>query len=133
MSELAPEFLFVDKDPEADDIRKLLRELHELEVVDRTAKLFAGLAMLEPAVRLSMNLCTLSDIMSERPVSNVLVDGLTRGEHNALLELDVLGATTDSRITARALLNVKERWIMVKTLGGLFKSHREMEGGYLRV
>jgi len=133
LNELSPEYLFIDGDPTTDEIRDLLKELGAVSVSARTGRLFAGLALLPPAVRLSLNLSRLMDIMSQLDVTNVLDDGLTLDERNALLEMDVQGLTTASRTTARALLNVKERWIAVKTSAGLFKSCRDTEGGYLQL
>lgn len=127
------EYLFVEGDPTVNDIRKLLKELEAAGISGSTGRLFAGLSLLPPAMRLSLNLSKLADIMAERNVSDVLEEGLLQDEWNALLELDVQGLTQEARTTARALLNVKERWIMAKTLSGLFKSCRDTEGGFLQL
>ena len=128
-----PEFLFIESEPTIEEIRELLSELSEVGVTERTGKLFAGLSILPPAMRLSLNLSKLSDLMAEHSVTNVLEEGLLLNERNALLELDAQGLTMRARITARALLNVKERWIMAKTLSGIFKSCREAEGGFIKL
>jgi len=133
LNDLSPEYLFIDGDPTTDEIRSLLTELGEVSISGRTGKLFAGLSLLPPAMRLSLNLGKLMDIMSQQDVTNVLDDGLMLDERSALLEMDVQGLTIESRTTARALLNMKERWITVKTLAGLFKSCRHTEGGYLQL
>jgi hypothetical protein len=131
ISTTTPEFLFIEEEPDTEDIRNLLRELQLVGVTERTGKMFAGLSVLPPAMRLSLNLSKLSDILTDHEVSNVLEDGLLLSERSALFELDVQGLTVKSRTTARAMLNVKERWIMVKTLSGLFKSCRDTEGGFI--
>jgi len=93
--------------------------------------LFAELAVTPPAARLGRNLGVLAGILSERSVAVVLEDGLLLDERNALLELEIQGVTQDSRATSHALLNVKERWIMVKTLSGVFGAARGTEGGFI--
>jgi len=53
-------------------------------------------------------------------------------EINALLELDRMRFTDESRITARGMLCVKERYAMVKGLRGYFNSARNEEDSQLR-
>jgi len=131
--DVTPEYLFIEGDPSVEEIRIFLKELEVVGISERTGRLFAGLSLLPPAMRLSLNLSKLADIMADHSVINVLEEGVLLDERNALLELDVQGLTTGSRTTARALLNVKERWIMAKTLSGLFKSCRDTEGGFIQL
>ena len=133
LNDLSPEYLFIEGDPTTGEIRKLLTELEAVGVSPRTGRLFAGLSLLSPAQRLSLNLGKLMDVMAQHNVTNVLEDGLLLDERNALLELDVQGLTTQARVTARALLHVKERWIASKTLSGIFKTCRDVEGGFLQL
>ncbi|HHA18904.1 MAG TPA: hypothetical protein ENK70_04280, partial [Methylophaga sp.] len=110
----SPEFLFIDKDATTDDIRNLLEEMTLVGVSDQTAQLFGSLSILSPVDRLSLNITKIVSILREREIksNDVLNDGLLDVERDALLELDVQGFTDDVRITARCMLNVKERWII---------------------
>lgn len=130
-NQLTPEFLFVEDDPTTDDIRLFLSELADVGTSEVTKMLFVELSVLNPAERLYRNVSTVAGILSQHHVVNVLDEGVLLDERNALIELDVLGFTVKSRIVARALLNVKERWIMVKTTSGIFRSAREAEGGFI--
>ena len=62
--------------------------------------------------------------MRSRKVRDILKEGLSPLESQALLDLDECGLSERDRITARSLMNVKERWIMAKCTGGLFNRNR---------
>lgn len=131
-SDMNPEFLTIEHEPTLEEIRSLLHELKEVGVTERTGRLFASMSLLKPAERLATNLGALASIMAEQNVTNVLEDGLLFDERSALLELDVQGVTIESRITARALLHVKERWFVAKATSGFFATCRE-EGGFIQL
>ena len=119
-----PEYLHITADPTSDDMRVLLQCMIDANVSELTAKLFGVLVQLAPSDRLALNIRKAAAIMAERRIKDVLQDGLVPEEAQALVELDTLCFPDDVRRTARALLNVKERWIMSKCLGGLFNRAR---------
>jgi hypothetical protein len=119
-----PEYIHIDKDPTLEDIRGLLTELSTINMSESTASLFANLSVVQPNFRLALNLKKALNILADRRVSDVLKDGLTDRETDALMEIDRKHLSEESRTTARALLNVKERWLLSKALSGVFAKSR---------
>lgn len=119
-----PEYIHIDKDPTLEDIRSLLIELGTIKVSESTASLFAHLSVIQPNFRLALNLKKALNILADRRVSDVLKDGLTDMETDALIEIDRKHFSEESRTTTRALLNVKERWLLSKALSGVFAKSR---------
>ena len=128
-----PEFIVVKTKPKASEIRILLREMEEKGADEDTVKLFAALAVTRPAMRLAGNMHTMLEILKNRPIKHILSDGLMAFESEALVDLDRRYFSEASREVAHSLLNVKERWIMFKTISGVFRRFRNMEGGFLNL
>lgn len=124
VNEQLPEYIHIDGDPAVDDVRALLQELADKRVSEKTALLFANLAVVQPNYRLALNLKKALNILSEKRVNNVLEEGLTEPETEALVELDRRHFSDDARTTSRALLNVKERWLLSKAMSGVFARSR---------
>jgi hypothetical protein len=103
-------------------------ELHELGQACRdhgvsveTKTLLARLAGYPPAIRLAINMKTVIGLSAGAPVYNVLRDGLLPEEYIALVELDLCGLPASAREVAHGLLNVHERWCILKTTRRLFR------------
>ena len=128
-----PEDIYFRGRPNTEDIRELLRELVDTSVSDETAKLFGALAINSPLARLVTGLTNTMNILTKRNVRHILSDGLTPEEFLALIELDDLDLSIESRVTARGLLCVKERYAMVKGLRGYFNSARQAKDAQIRV
>ena len=128
---LPPEKLRSNSYPTEEQLRELGREMLNARVPKDARLLLAKLAILSPAVRLSVNLKILVGRMVSKPIYNVLKDGLTPAEHAALVELDMRGLTLQSRETAHGLLNVHERWCAIKSLRRLFRQAFDSRGAYL--
>lgn len=119
-----PEYIHIDRDLALEDIRALLWELVDRQVTEKTAGLFTNLSVIEPNYRMALNLKKAINLIAEKRVYDVLSDGLTDPEAEALVELDRKHFSEESRTTARSLLNVKERWLLSKSLSGVFARSR---------
>jgi hypothetical protein len=127
-----PEYLHVDMEPTPDEIRNLLNSLVDLDAQQETKLILGSLAVISPAERLAQNMHVTMLIMCKRKVRDILKEGLSPPEAQALLELDRCGCSERDRITARSLMNVKERWIMAKCTAGLFNRNR-MSNAFLEI
>jgi len=124
VNEKYPEYIHIDGDPTIDDVRGLLRELLSKDVTRKTASLFVTLSVVQPNYRLALNLKKAVNIIADHRVNDVLKEGLTVPEIEALVELDRRHFSDESRSVARALLNVKERWLLSKAMSGVFARSR---------
>ena len=128
-----PNYIVVKAKPKADEIREMLVEFRERDVSKDAVELFLSLALMEPHERVEHNMQIMVSLLSKGPVTTILNDGITPYEQQSLLELDRRGVSAKAREVAHALLNVKERWIMYKTMSGVFRRFRNMEDACLRV
>ena len=124
MNDQYPEYIHIDADPAVDDVRSFLRELNDRSASLKTASLFAHLSVIAPNYRLALNLKKAINVLAEKRVNDVLKDGLTAPEIDALVELDRKHFSDEARTTARSLLNVKERWLLSKAMSGVFARSR---------
>lgn len=76
-----------------------------------------------PAVRLMLNLATVSRFMAERSIMVVIPDGVTQGEYEVLAECD-MKLTVPARIAVHELFNLKERQQFVETFRADFNRYR---------
>ena len=129
----SPEDIYFKGKPTSEDIRHLVKELVDSGVSEATAQLFGSLSITPPEVRLADALNHTLGVLIERAIRHVLNDGLHDIEKAALIELDEFEFSLRSRITARGLLCVKERYAMVRGLRGYFSSARQEEDSQLRV
>ena len=124
MNDKYPEYIHIDGDLSIGDIRELLHELSDKTVTRPTARLFVNLSVIRPNYRLALNLKKATNVIAEWRVNDVLKEGLTGIEAAALVELDRRHFSDEARTTARALLNVKERWLLSKAMSGVFARSR---------
>jgi hypothetical protein len=73
---------------------------------------------------LALNLKKALNVIAEKRVHDVLKEGLTDPETEAVVELDRRHFSSEARTTAHALLNVKERWLLSKAMSGVFARSR---------
>jgi len=118
---IPPEQVRSNSYPSEQELKALGAELREFGVSFSVRVMMAQLAARPPRVRLAANLKTVVSLMAKAPVYNILTEGLTPEEHAALVELDMRGLSIGARQTAHGLLNVHERWTMLRSLRRLFK------------
>ena len=129
-----PKFIHLtDRVLAQDDLRHLLSELHERRASDLTIELLGRLTLTQPAHRLAQNFSKTLVIMAERPIHTILEDGLWPDESFALVELDEKDFSLRSRATAHLLMNIKERWLLCKSVRGFFNKQRVSITSYLDV
>ena len=110
---------------EAASFMKLIYELlRKKRIHVNTSYLFFQLVKLHPVHRLSRNLSSLLHMLSKGVTENVIHDGLSKQELNALMELELAGVSTKVKAVAQGLLNVYERYQMLETARGLFETER---------
>ena len=94
----------------------------------RCVGLLHSLVTMSPKVRLVVNIKVILGLMAQQEVRNILTEGFTRNEREALVELDKANLPVDVRETAHALLNIDERLRVVKLLAGAFRRLRAAHG-----
>jgi len=117
--------------PTLDELDRLRRECRNHKVSEKTKLVLAQLASYPPTVRLVVNLKTVLGLMVDGPIYDVLRDGLLPEEHAALVELDRRGLSSHAREIAHGLLNVHERWAVMKRLRNLFSEAGKARNAYL--
>ena len=75
------------------------------------------------ALRLVVNLHTISRLMIERSVSTVIPEGVTPEELETLSECDKR-LTPPARVAVHELMNLKERQLFVETFRGSFNRYK---------
>ena len=128
---IPPEQLHSKTFPTSDELRELATACAEFDVSDATKLMLAKRASMPPAVRLTVNLKSLLNLMVDGPIYNLLTEGLTSQEHSALVELDVRGLPVNTREVAHGLLNIHERWVVMRMLRSFFKRATKVQGGFL--
>lgn len=99
----------------------LLTEISKRRLSPRCYGLFKRLAYTVPVFRLALNLKTVIGQLCTRDVSNILTDGLTEDEHDALVEVDSSSMPLEARRTAHSLLDIDARIKLRDTLTGVFR------------
>jgi hypothetical protein len=95
--------------------------MRERNIAADVIKLFTRLAVYPPGIRLAVNLKVLIGLLIHNPnMQNVLIDGLTEHERVALTTLDATGLPVRMREVAHGLINVHERWLLMKQLRPAF-------------
>jgi hypothetical protein len=119
-----------------EELRDLGSEVRDNGVSHETRILLARLASYPPVVRLTVNLKTLLGLMASLPkyrtIHSVLKEGLLPEEQSALAELDIMGLSINAREIAHGLLNVHERWIVMKDLRRIYDRAGKANDQYLR-
>lgn len=114
-----------------DALRELGAAMKDAGVSPKTRLLFAKLANLPPTIRLAVNLRSLIGQMVRGPINNILVEGLTPVEQRALVELDQSGLSVTLRELAHRLLNIHQRWLMMKDLRRHFREAQRAKDEYI--
>ena len=114
-----------------EDMDELRCACREYNVSDRTKLMLARLVSYPPAVRLAVNLKTVVGLMVNGPIYSVLTEGLLPEERAALVELDLCGLPSHAREIAHGLMNIHERWLMMKTARHMFKEAQKAKDEYL--
>jgi hypothetical protein len=91
-----------------------------------------SLMTLLPPKRLALNLRIMLERMTTLQIRNVLEDGLRDEEKAALLELELRGASDELLGVAHGLLNVHERWFLLKSVGSKFRTASESSMEFLQ-
>ena len=78
-----------------------------------------------PHKRLTINFHVMLERMAVAQIRNVLEDGLMDEEKEALLELELRGASDELLGIAHGVLNVHERWFLLKSIGSKFRTAAE--------
>lgn len=125
-----PDRVYSRSFPRKEDILDLLAACQTAKVAQPTISMLAKMAGYPPDLRLAMNLKTLLGLMVYREIQNILRDGLTQYERHALAELDRLGFSVKHRETAHGLLNVHERWQMLKKLSDIFRKSKSFSDDF---
>lgn len=131
----SPRFMYIRGGDQLlnDDIRCLLKEMLLREASPHCTQILGELSIIKPAARLAQNCAKTLVLLTDHDVHTILEDGLMPEEAAALLELDENNYSFRSRIAARKLLNVKERWFMVSGIRGFFRKNRETTEGFLQI
>ncbi len=126
MSRRIPQRQYSRAAPSRLDLRDLLRELEKRRAPETVKSLFVRLSSLSPDTRLGVNLRVVVSLMSRLggEIDNVLSEGLSSVERAALCYLDMRGFSIPARETAHGLLNIHERWILIRALSKSFKRAR---------
>lgn len=128
---MTPAKVYSRTSPSINDIMTLLEECQAKGVSEDCYNHLTRIATFEPDLRLAVNLKTFLGLMVFHEVTNILHDGLSSEERNLLIELDLRGLTTLSRETAHGLLNVHERWTLLKRMSEIFRKAKESKDEHL--
>jgi hypothetical protein len=80
--------------------------------------------MMRPEKRLATNLKTLLVLLAENNIRSVIPDGLTEAELSALIVLQTHDVPPALRETAQGLLNVYERFMLLGSVGRMFRKEK---------
>ena len=111
-------------DTTTDKLKLLVKEMGLRGLNKVYVNLITRLATLPPAVRLSVNIKIITDVLANRDITNVLADGLVKTEREALKAIDGSGMSTELRRTAHSLLDMDTRMRLVTGLHKLFRNKR---------
>lgn len=108
-------------------IEELHLSLKRKTISPRTYGLMKRLWEMDAATRLAVNLKSVLGLMLHKNVDNVLVDGLTEDEREALSEIDASGFSVSVRETAHTLLDIQQRIVLVTTFSRLFRDRKTLK------
>ena len=106
-----------------DRLTELLGAIHG-KVSPKTYGVLLRLAKMPPAVRLTVNIKTLLDLLVGTHIENVLREGLMQDEFEALVEIDRLGISTSAKETAHSLMDIDDRLAAVNALNATYRDRR---------
>ncbi len=117
--------------PDTATLARMGRSLREHEVSRETRLLFGKKACQPPPLRLKGNLAVVMGQLLQGPVHKVLPDALTPDEHRALYELDIKKLPVKVREVAHGLLNIHERWCLLRAFSKTFGIARDSQGEFI--
>lgn len=120
-----PKFFWLDEKLEYANISELLEVLKSSEAQVLAKQKIWELTTMLPEKRLAINCMTIIRLLSEKPVKKVLVDGITKEERRILFELEDLEFSDRHLMTVHLLMNLKERYFMMKAMRDCFRRSRE--------
>ena len=119
-----PKFFWLDEKLEYVDMIDLLAVLKRSEARVATKQKIWNLTTTLPEKRLAINCMTFIRLLSEKPVKKILDDGITKDERRMLFELEDLEFSDPHLMTVHSLLNLKERYFMMKAMRDCFRRSR---------
>lgn len=118
---MTPNNTWSRENPTATELSEFCVEMWRTNLSDATRSMLFALARMSPPARLAHNLSVFSGLISVTPEwRDILRDGLTEEERNALCELDAATLTVRAKEIAHGLLNVHSRWVMMRALKQTF-------------
>lgn len=115
-----------------EELQQLAAACREFGVSPESKLILARMASYPPPLRLAINLRTTIALMMDKPVRDVLHEGLLPEEYAVLAELDMRALPSRIREIAHGLFNVHERWCLLKPLRQLFRPARDARAHYLK-
>lgn len=115
-----------------DELKQLAAACREFGISAESKLILARMASYPPPLRLAINLRTVIALMMNKPVRDVLHEGLLPEEYAVLVELDMRALPSRIREIAHGLFNVHERWCMLKSLRRLFRFAWDAREHYLK-
>ena len=112
-------------------MRDLLDDCKRFNVSDETIKVLANLACCPSDLRLALNLKIFAGLSVLRKVDDILVYGLTIRERDVLMELDGKQLPIRSREVAHGLMNIHERYIVMRSLSKALHEAKEARSEHL--
>ena len=114
------------------ELGQLLTALETLRLSPATQQLFRRLAELPPEIRLAVNLKAFlkQNILCE--ITQILREGVTPAEYQALAEVDCSSLPLKLREVAHGLLSIRERWLLWQALKRSFKDARGAAAEYVQ-
>ena len=119
-----PKFLRLSKIT-SEDIVKLIKAVRVIDVSRETKLKIWDLAHTKPEARLALNCMTVLRLCSEHRVETITEHGITNEERRVLIDLEDSGMRDSTLKIAHSLLNLKERWFLVKAMRDSFRRERD--------
>jgi len=106
-----------------DRLTELLGAIHG-KVSPKTYGVLLRLAKMPPAVRLTVNIKTVLDLLVGNNIEDILREGLTQDEFETLVEIDRLGVSPSAKETAHSLMDIDDRLAAVNALNATYRDRR---------
>lgn len=116
-----PRKVYSQSNPKSSDVKLLLSCISSCEPDGIAHRLFTERAKETPVRRLAINLQSTLGLMALVEITDILTDGMAGAEIAALFQLEDMGCPESLLEIAHGLLNVHERWIMLKSMSRKFR------------
>jgi hypothetical protein len=118
---------------ELDEFQATLRELVKRDrITNAQSCTLRHLGAVPPTLRLSMNLTRTLHLLRDGQATDTGIDGLLKSEYDTLVAITKAGMSIRHQEVAQQLLNVTERYQLVRSLSYSFKKARQNEGEYYK-